>query len=62
MQEKKKKKKNITEGKLNEVPEHIKLKNYFEHQVAHLSIPCQLAHRQCHFSTPNAKFLSRTYK
>ena len=34
-----------SEGKLNEEPEHMKLKNYFEHQIAHLSIPCQLAFR-----------------
>ena len=37
-------------------------KNYFEHQIAHLTIPCQLPHWQCHLSTPNAKFHSRTYK
>jgi hypothetical protein len=36
MQTKKKK----SEGKLNEEPEHMKLKNYFEHMIAHLSIPC----------------------
>jgi hypothetical protein len=51
-----------TEGKLNAEPEHVKLKNYFEHQIAHLSIPCQLSHRQCHLSTPNAKFHSHIYK
>lgn len=56
------KKKHTSEGKLNEELEHMKLKNYFEHQIAHLSIPCQLAYRQCYLSTPNAKFHSRTYK
>ena len=51
-----------TEGKLNEEPEHMKLKDYSEHQIAHLSIPRELAHRECHLSTSNAKFHSHTRK
>jgi len=49
------KKKHTSEGKLNEEPEHMKLKNYFEHLIARLSIPC-------HLSNQNAKFHSRAYK
>jgi len=49
------KKKHTLKGKLNEEPEHMKLKNYFEHLIAHLSIPR-------HLSNQNAKFHSCTYK